>query len=297
MCSSDLWSIREGYRLRNVLMEGQLNADIQPRYFEERFPNTVLYVRDIRQGLWKQVFLADLTPSAERGDVPSVTLASEAIAQPDLPRNRVQLTLKNGSKYDASKDVEKYEVQSFPTFDQALQAQRPPEIRALRPAIEMDTLPLYRAVYNTPDPDPLRQLEMKIELHQRMALPVACLVLALAGVPLGLSSRRRGKSPAVVLTVALAFVYYVSLIGVTSMARQKGLPVEVTMWLPNLGFALLGAFGLVRLERPGSRDYFDIVMGWFRKPTFADPRNRLPRLELRRLPLVPQVIDAHITSR
>ena len=62
---------------------------------------------------------------------------------------------------------------SFPTFDQALQAQRPPEIRALRPAIEMDTLPLYRAVYNTPDPDPLRQLEMKIELHQRMALPVA----------------------------------------------------------------------------------------------------------------------------
>lgn len=291
------WSIREGYRIRNVLMEGQLNADIQPRYFEERFPNTVLYVRDIRQGLWKQVFLADLSTSPERGDVPSITIASEAIAQPDLPRNRIQLTLKNGSKYEASKQVEKYEVQSFPTFDQALQAQRPPEIRASRPAIEMDTLPLYKAVYTEKQDDPARLLEMKIELLQRLALPFACVVLALAGVPLGLSSRRRGKSPAVVLTVALAFIYYVSLIGVASMARQKSLPVELTMWLPNIGFAVLGMFLLVRLERPGSRDYLDMVTGWFRKPAFTDPRKKLPRLELRRLPLVPQVIDAHMTSR
>lgn len=292
------WSIREGYRIRNVLMEGQLNADIQPRYFEERFPNTVLYVRDIQQGsLWKQVFLADLTPSPERGDIPGITLASEAIAQPDLPNNRIQLSLKNGSKYEASKDVEKYEVQSFPTSDQALKAQRPPEIRASRPTIEMDTLPLYNAAYKEKEADATRLLEIKIELHQRLTWPFACLVLALTAVPLGLSSRRRGKSPAVVLTVALAFIYYVSLIGAVSLARQKSLPVELMLWMPNIGFALLGTFLLARLEKPGSRDYLDIVTGWFRKPNFVDPRKRLPRLELRRLPLVPQVIDAHITSR
>ena len=295
------WSVREGYRLRNILIETQLNADIQPRYFEERFPNTVLYVRDIVQGsttLWKQIFLADVKPSAERGDIPAVTLASEAIAQPDLARNRIQLTLKNSSTYEANKDVEKYQIQSTPQTDQALEAQRPPEVRPSKPTVEMDTPPLYQAAYKDAETDASRLLETRIELHQRLTMPFACLVLALAGIPLGLSSRRRGKSPAVVLTVALAFVYYISLIGAISMARQRTLPVEVAMWLPTVGFALLGVYLLARLERPGSRDYLDIVASMFRKPSFtADGKTLLPRLQLRRLPLVPQVIDAHITSR
>jgi LPS export ABC transporter permease LptF/LPS export ABC transporter permease LptG len=293
------WSVREGYRLRNVLMEGQLNADIQPRYFEERFPNTVLYVRDIQPGpttLWKQIFLADLTPTAERGDIPAITLASEAIAQPDLPRNRIQLSLRNGSKYEASKDVQKYQIQSFPEGDQALEAQRPPEVRPSRPAIEMDTLPLIKAAYGE-GADPAMRLQHRLELHQRLALPFACIVLALAGVPLGLGSRRRGKSSAVVLTVAVAFLYWVGLIAMISLAQQGALPVEAALWAPNAAFLLLGLVLLARLERPGSQDYLDVLASWFRKPNFAAPGARLPRLELRRLPLLLQVVDAYMTSR
>lgn len=295
------WSVREGYRLRNVLIETQLNADIQPRFFEERFPGIVLYVRDIAQGpttLWKQIFLADVKPSDERGNIPAVTLAGEAIAQPDAPRNRIQLTLKNSAKYEANQDVEKYQISSSPQDDESLEAQRPPAVAPTRPTIEMDTPPLFQAAYRQAGVDGERLRETRIELHQRLAMPFACLVLALAGIPLGLSSRRRGKSPAVVLTVALAFIYYVSLIGTISMARQGRLPVELAMWLPNVAFALLGVVLLVRLERPGSRDYLDALASWFRKPSFsADGRRLLPRLQLRRLPLLPQVIDTHLTSR
>ncbi|MEO5926822.1 MAG: LptF/LptG family permease [Bryobacteraceae bacterium] len=293
------WSVREGYRLRNILIETQLNADIQPRFFEERFPNMVLYVRDIAQGattVWKQVFIADLRPSPDRGPIPAVTLASEAIAQPDLPRNRIQLTLKNSSSYEANKDVEKYQISSTPQGDQSLVAQKPPEVRPTRPTVEMDTPPLFETAYKASGVDATQLLETRIELHQRLTMPFACLVLALTGIPLGLSSRRRGKSPAVVLTVALAFVYYISLIGAVSMARQQKLPVEVAMWLPTVGFALLGTLLLARLERPGSRDYLDILPAFFRKPALGAERI-LPRLQLRRLPLVPQVIDAHMTSR
>jgi LPS export ABC transporter permease LptF/LPS export ABC transporter permease LptG len=295
------WAVREGYRLRNILIETQLNADIQPQFFEERFPGIVLYVRDIVQGptiLWKQIFLADVRPSTERGDIPAVTLAAEAIAQPDLPRNRIQLTLKNSSKYEANKDVEKYQISSTPQGDESLEAQRPPEVRPSRPTIEMDTPPLYQAAYQDTGADAGRLLETRMELHQRLSMPFACIVLALAGIPLGLSSRRRGKSPAVVLTVALAFVYYISLIGSISMARQKTLPVEIAMWLPTVGFALLGMFLLARLERPGSRDLLDSMASLLRKPSFgADAQKLLPRLRLRRLAVVPQVIDAYVTSR
>ncbi|HOL72309.1 MAG TPA: LptF/LptG family permease, partial [Bryobacteraceae bacterium] len=38
------WSIRETYRILNRLAGEELTAEIQPRVFQEQFPNTILYV-------------------------------------------------------------------------------------------------------------------------------------------------------------------------------------------------------------------------------------------------------------
>ena len=62
------WSQRELVRVENVVLGRQLTADVQPRMFEEQFPNTVLYVSDISatSGRWKGIFMADVTPPEER---------------------------------------------------------------------------------------------------------------------------------------------------------------------------------------------------------------------------------------
>src|SRR5579871_3790557 len=216
------WSIRERYRVENQLIAGQLTAEVQPRVFEEQFPNSILYVTDVITGptaRWKKILLADITPpesrapgAGERGDSPTITLSSEALAVPDVTSDRIQLSLQNGSTYEAGKEIDDYRIISFPVGDQGLGAQKPAEVRASRPSIEMDTLPLYREAYRNPSTDKERLLEERIELHQRLALPLACILLALAGVPLGITTRRAGKSSAVVLTVALAFLYYMSMI-------------------------------------------------------------------------------------
>src|ERR1017187_5440827 len=49
----------------NELAKAQLSADIQPRVFDEDFPNKILYVDDVRTGTtteWRGVFLVDVTP-------------------------------------------------------------------------------------------------------------------------------------------------------------------------------------------------------------------------------------------
>lgn len=296
------WSIREALRLRNVLAESQLQTDIQPQSFDERFPNTVLYVREIQPGptaKWKKVLVADLKPSDERGEIPRLTVAEEAIAQADLAHNRIQLTLKRGGTYEASRQVEKYKITTFPESDEALEAPVPEAQHAKKPVTELDTLPLYALAYRTAAAEPLTIRGARVELHQRLALPLACLVFALVGVPLGLSSRRRGKSPAVVLTVILAFVYYVGLITAVGVAQQGALPVEFAMWTPNLIFAALAGILLARMENPIGRPYFDGAFTFFRgfSKSSAGSRRRLPRLELRRLPLLPQIVDSHITTR
>ena len=85
-----------------------------------------------------------------------------------------------------------------------------------------------------------------IELHKRFAYPAACLVLMLIGIPLGVSSRRGGKSAGFVVTIALVFIYYfLSFTGV-SLAREGKVPVFAGVWAANILFAF---FGLLLLRQ------------------------------------------------
>ncbi|MFB3778268.1 MAG: LptF/LptG family permease [Bryobacteraceae bacterium] len=298
------WSIRETYRIVNQLAAEQLTAEIQPRVFQEQFPSAILFVADVVPGPvvhWKKVFLAELNPSAQkRGGAreeaagPLITVAREAVAIPDAAHNRIQLSLIDASSHQAGGDPSEYITMMFPKGDQVLAAD-PPGQRRARPFRETDTLPLMKSARDS--------LDARIELQQRLALPPACVLLALVGIPLGVSSRKAGKSAAIVSGVFLAFLYYMGLISLIGLAKQATLPVELAVWAPNAAFAAAGIFLLARLERPGDRD---LVGGWMkglsglwrrqrrwwsRKPV-NDGSARRPS----RLPLLPQILDNYILS-
>ena len=306
------WSFREFYRVENQMIARQLTADVQPRVFDEQFPNSILYVNDVTSGLtpqWRRILLADVTPpqdrkpgTAERGDSPLLTLASEALAVPDVANNRIQLSLRNGSTYEAGKDPADYHIGSFSIGDQWVNAQKPSEVRASRPSIEMDTMPLYRQAYRQSGLERERVLDSRIELHTRLALPLACVLLAMAGLPLGITSRRTAKSAAVVLTAAIAFLYWIGLISCIGLARQGTLPPGIAVWLPNLIFAAAGVVMIARLEIAGDRDFMGAVRNFFQSLSRAPqhvPRvlDRIgPQAWLARFPLVPQVIDTYVLA-
>src|ERR1700722_4567284 len=308
------WSIREEIRVKNILIASELTADVQPRVFEEQFPNKVLYVGNVIVGppsRWQQIFVADVTPpgerapsASERGDNPSITLAPEAIAVPDASANRLQLTLKNGSTYEVGKDVGVYHISQYSgQGDQALYAEKPKEATVSRPVVEMDTRPLYRMAYRTPELDKTSKLDAQIELNTRFALPLACILLSLAGVPLGITTRRAGKSGAVVLTVSLALIYYIGLGTLVNLSKQGKLSPALAVWLPDLIFAVFGVAMLTRLEKPGDRDLIGSILGFFRSRV-PQPQQRIQRaldrqsakVMMGRFPLVPQIIDPYVLS-
>jgi lipopolysaccharide export system permease protein len=187
------WSIREEIRIKNILIASELTADVQARVFEEQFPNKVIYVGDVIIGppsRWRQIFVADVTPpgerapsASERGDNPSITVAAEAIAVPDPSANRLQLSLKNGDTYEAGKDLGDYHISEY-AGQMVLNAEKPQAATVSRPVTEMDTRPLYRTAYRTPGLDKTAKLDAQIELNTRFALPLACILLSLAGVDL-----------------------------------------------------------------------------------------------------------------
>ena len=307
------WSLWQTDRALNRMVAAQLTAEVQPRVFEEQFPNTILYVGDvIPEGhvfRWRNIFMADLTPPDSRksqghesGALPRITVATQALAAPDVQHNRIQLSMQSGSTYDVGRSVADFYSTRFKSGEQLLEAQRSGEVKIIRAVTEMDTRPLYRLAYQERNVDPLKRIEARIEFHERLALPPACILLALLGVPLGVYSRRGGKSMAFVLTIGLAFLYYMGLITLIGLARQRTLPAGLAVWTPDIVFALIALFLLLRLDNPGDRDWMSMVRGWFtslieslRGVVPAGPGAAPSRLMLR-IPFLPQLVDTYVLS-
>lgn len=299
------YAYRETARIVNGLMANRLSAEIQPRVFDEDFPNKILYVANVKPSPpgspvpWEKVFIADVTPPAERkkglaekADGPMIMTAQDAVAVSDAKNNRIQLELHHYSSHEMGKDLRSNDT-SAAILNQALDV-KPAEPLGQKPK-EMSTRQLLR--YRGAD-----RLEAAIELHQRFTFPVGCVMLALVGIPLGIATRKGGKSAAYLIALFLGFFcYYLSSMTLENVAKQKTLSVPVAIWLPNVVFGLAGVFFLSRMEKPGDRDIlaglqamFAVPLGWFKPKVGRKPKeSALPGW---RIPLVPQLIDTYVLS-
>ncbi|MGI9103037.1 MAG: LPS export ABC transporter permease LptF [Terriglobales bacterium] len=232
--------------LQSRLKSSQVSFEIQPRVFYEDFKNIVLYVQDASSSegaaLWKGVFVADISnPSA-----PKITLAQSGVAVSEAP-DKLRLHLEKGSSHEVQpRDPAQYTISTFTETDIPVQV---PVVETpasyVAPAAEMTTSELLARIRaNGPN-----SRNYAIEFHRRLALPTACLVLALVGIPLGLSSKKGGKSTGFVLTIVLVFLYYFLSLSGMSLARQGKLPAGFGLWLGNLVFFAGGLFLLWRSER------------------------------------------------
>jgi len=234
--------------LQNRLRSSQASFEVQPRVFYEGFPKIILYVEDVKAlaggALWNGVFLADLSdPSA-----PRITLAREGLLV-SQGEDRLDLHLTNGTTHENDpKNPDQYQISTFQTTDIPIEIPAAQNGQQSEPATlgEMKVADLLHAA-RTADANTRRW--SLIEFHRRLALPTACLVLAMVGIPLGLSSKKGGKSSGFVITILLVFLYYsVSLIGV-SLARQARLSPAAGVWLADFVFFLGGALLLWQSER------------------------------------------------
>ena len=116
-------------------------------------------------------------------------------------------------------DPLQYQSFEFLKSDQVLETQPSSFSPSRRPFDETPTSVLAAGVRGGED-----QLRADIELHQRFALPIACLVLPMVGIPLAISSQRSGKSVGVILSLVLVFIYYMILLAGFALALEGLLP-------------------------------------------------------------------------
>ena len=256
--------------LQDNLKSSQASFEVQPRVFYEGFPKIVLYVQDVKAmsggARWKGVFLADLTDPA----APRVSLAREGLLVSQGP-DTLDLHLTNGSTHETDpKNPDQYQISTFQTTDIPLQIPATQTSQEHEPTslaeIKFADLLQGGSVQGGPNADPVTRRWHLIEYHRRLALPTACLVLALVGIPLGLSSKKGGKSSGFVLTILLVFLYYsISLIGV-SFAKQGRLSPAAGVWLADFVFLVGGVFLLWQSERRPIE--LTSLRSWFTRSSF-----------------------------
>src|SRR4030095_5130198 len=112
------------------------------------------------------------------------------------------------------------------------------------------TLPQLRAVIERQEGEGPPRPAMLVELHRKFAIPFACVVFGLVGVPLGIEPARAVRSRGFAMSPAVLFVYYILLSAGQGFAEQGTVPAWLGLWLPNIVFGVSG----VVLARRAARE-------------------------------------------
>lgn len=104
-----------------------------------------------------------------------------------------------------------------------------------------------------------------VEFHKKLAIPFACIVFAVLGVPMAVTTSRSGKGISASLAIVVYLVYYMFLVGGERFADRGRLDPMLAMWSANLVLLAVGIPIFFRTVKEGR--IFELSL-----PAFLQPR-------------------------
>ncbi|HOW85609.1 MAG TPA: LptF/LptG family permease [Candidatus Aminicenantes bacterium] len=233
---------------------GRVRLKVEPLEFNETLPGLVFLVREVGpDGVWAGVFAAVTRDAAP----PRILLARSGRIRLLPEERRAVLELRDGTSFagpagSPGEDT----VTSFDRLEEEIDvAGIVPSLAVAKRVREKDIGELVRdlrALETGPPsgrPQPRQVRAHRIEIHKKFALPAACLVFALIGLPLGVMTGRSGRTGGFSLSLVLILLYYVLLTAGEQAAIDGRLPAFWGMWGPNLILTAAAAWLLLRRRR------------------------------------------------
>ena len=228
--------------LRGEIGVRPARSQIKPRVFNEDFPGTLLYVHDVEVGsdIWKGVLLAHSKEEGRR----QVILSRTGQIVIDSEGSQLQVFLEDGANYDFNEnDPAKYSVSSFGSLGVAIDLpQAEPAARRRKKPADKILQELLRDSSQAPGEV---GFQSRVEIHRRIALAFAPLVFAVLGVTLGIRAHRGGRGYGSIVSLAVAFTFYMLFATGSRMASQGAIHWIIGVWGANFLLAL-AALGSLR---------------------------------------------------
>lgn len=250
---------RANYKWVQALTKSVLSniqIQIEPRQFYDKLQGTVLYIQDIpREGHWEKVFVYSIQTPEE----PRVILADEGSLHVQPEEERIILDLYQGRIHSYPADEpDKYRVTEFSHFQESLEAatffqEINPEKRVREKTIfelQKDKNQLLHELENISQSEIAPQLislkkrnllTHQVEIHKKFALPFACIVFALIGLPLGATTKKGGRTSGFTLSLGVILIYYILITAGEKFSIDGRIAPWLGMWGANI---IIGCSGL-----------------------------------------------------
>ncbi|MEJ2642071.1 MAG: LPS export ABC transporter permease LptF [Desulfosarcinaceae bacterium] len=254
------WGSAAIKRMTLKLATSSLEIGLKEHSFNDQFENVVIYVSEVapHSGVLHHLFIED----RRNPKVISTIIAPEGRLYKSTTALTVYLQLKNGSITQVDLNTRSANVIQFERYDLRLKLQldnvNDEGEYKHRTEMSLAEMRRYLKTYPKRDSDYYRTL---MDYYKKFSIPLAGLILGILAVPLGFHSGGAHRSYGVGLGLTLFLLYYILLTAGWTYGKTGDLPPLVGMWVPNLVFALLGAFLLRRCATDRSLG-FDQLYTW-----------------------------------
>jgi len=143
---------------------------------------------------------------------------------------------------DSIESYHQFDVTTFPQFTE------PPTYfkKEVKQSSEMSFEELRRYIHDLQQSG-FDVVRLKVQLQRKLAVPVVTLVMAVLAIPFSLTAGKRGAVTGIAVAVGIAGVYEVVSRLFESMGNLSQLPPALAAWSPDLIFAMLGAYLILRV--------------------------------------------------
>lgn len=220
---------------------------IKEKVFNDSFPNLTIYTDTYDQN--SRILGGVLVNDERDKDAPLTIFARKGILSSDLSQHNLSIRLEDGTIHQRNQRGD-YRLVSFGSYTLTVNIESSPKLRS--PKEDQLTLTELKQKFSSSQtPLKVRRLQ-EVEYYSRFSQPVACLVFALIGVPLGMQNRRSGRSGGFALAIVVIVFYYILFTTGRNLAAQGSLPAIPAIWMPNIVFLILGGimFRFAATERP-----------------------------------------------
>jgi lipopolysaccharide export system permease protein len=181
-----------------------------------------------------------------------VTHARAGMLETDLPNRRVLMHLYN-ARYQQRDEVEPYDLRRMRDGINVAEGTLPISLEELydkeKRRASRSMLSIEQLLEQLKNDDPKMRSSSRTEINKRFSFPMACLVFALVGVPLGITAHRRETSFGFAASLVIGVFYFLFIIVADTLRANAKLHPELLVWFPNLLFIGLGIWMFRRLAR------------------------------------------------
>lgn len=247
-----LFAVPAGNTAFKALLAGSLEKgagiELRDRVFFDSIPGMVIYVDQFDEQARQMTGI--MIQDERKPNDPLTIFANKGSLALNPATRQLRLRLTDGSIHRTKRNDDTYRLAQFREYELAVNLGESQKGFG-RNELDMPLDELRQGIGSVATEPKLRR-DMELELHRRFATPFACIVFALAGVPLGIQNKRSGRGGSFSVGIVLILLYYIVLSTFKALGERGSIHAAAAMWGPNICFLALGIwlFRHAAAERP-----------------------------------------------